>query len=108
MGTPPVTIYSSAWCGYCMRAKALLDSRGIAYKEIDVDGNRALREEMIARSGRRTVPQVFIGEHHVGGSDDLAAAARSGELDRLLGASARAAAERATEQSLSGDEDSHV
>jgi glutaredoxin 3 len=88
MDAPEVTIYTSAWCGYCMRAKALLDGKGIAYREIDVDGNRALREEMIARSGRRTVPQVFIGEHHVGGSDDLAAAARSGELDRLLGISA--------------------
>jgi glutaredoxin 3 len=88
MHAAPVTIYTSAWCGYCRRAKALLDGKGIAYREIDVDGNRALREEMIARSGRRTVPQVFIGEHHVGGSDDLAAAARTGELDRLLGVSA--------------------
>ena len=89
MGTAaPVTIYTSAWCGFCMRAKALLDRKGIAYTEIDVDGNRALREEMIARSGRRTVPQVFIGEHHVGGSEDLAAAEWSGELDRLLGVGA--------------------
>lgn len=88
MDAPAVTIYTSAWCGYCMRAKALLDGKGIAYREVSVDGNRALREEMIARSGRRTVPQVFIGEHHVGGSDDLAAAARTGELDRLLGITA--------------------
>lgn len=86
--TAPVTLYTSAWCGYCMRAKALLDQKGVAYTEIDVDGNRAHREEMIARSGRRTVPQVFIGEHHVGGSDELAAAERSGELDRLLGSAA--------------------
>lgn len=91
MDEPLVTLYASAWCGYCMRAKALLDSKGIAYREIDVDGNRALREEMLARSGRRTVPQIFIGEHHLGGSDDLAAAARSGELDRLLSSSARTA-----------------
>ena len=88
MSAPQVTVYTSGWCGYCMRAKALLDGRGISYTEIDVDGNRAKREEMIARSGRRTVPQVFVGEHHVGGSDDLAAAARNGELDRLLGVSA--------------------
>lgn len=88
MDAPAVTIYTSAWCGYCMRAKALLDGKGISYREVSVDGNRALREEMIARSGRRTVPQVFIGEHHVGGSDDLAAAARTGELDRLLGITA--------------------
>jgi len=88
MDAPEVTIYTSAWCGYCMRAKALLDSKGIAYREVDVDGHPAARQEMMARSGRRTVPQVFIGEHHVGGSDDLAAAERSGELDRLLGAAA--------------------
>jgi glutaredoxin 3 len=88
MTGPAVTIYSSAWCGYCMRAKALLDSRGIAYREIDVDGNRALREEMIARSGRRTVPQVFVGGQHIGGSEELAAAAQSGELDRLIGVGA--------------------
>ena len=87
-GAPKVTIYSSAWCGYCMRAKALLDSKGVAYEELDVDGHPAVRQEMMARSGRRTVPQVFIEEHHVGGSDDLAAAERSGELDRLLGAGA--------------------
>lgn len=85
---PKVTIYTSAWCGYCMRAKALLDSKGVAYEELDVDGHPAVRQEMMSRSGRRTVPQVFIGEHHVGGSDDLAAAERSGELDRLLGAGA--------------------
>ncbi len=53
-----------------------------------MDGHPSVRQEMMSRSGRRTVPQVFIGEHHVGGSDDLAAAERSGELDRLLGASA--------------------
>ena len=88
MTDPAVTIYTSAWCGYCIRAKALLDSRGIAYREIDVDGNRALREEMIARSGRRTVPQVFVGGQHIGGSEELAAAAQSGELDRLLGVGA--------------------
>ena len=86
-GGPDVVIYSSAWCGFCVRAKALLDQRGVAYREIDVDGHRAHREEMIERSGRRTVPQVFIGEHHVGGSEDLADAARRGELDRLLGGS---------------------
>jgi len=88
MAAPQVTIYTSAWCGYCMRAKALLDRKGVAYSEIDVDGHPASRQEMMARSGRRTVPQVFIGEHHVGGSDDLAAAERSGELDRLLGTGA--------------------
>lgn len=90
MAGPEVTIYSSGWCGYCMRAKALLDRKGVAYRELDVDGDRAHREEMIRRSGRRTVPQIFIGEQHVGGSEDLAAAERSGALDRLLGAGAQA------------------
>lgn len=88
MGDAPVTIYTSAWCGYCARAKALLDRKGIAYREIDVDGDAAHRREMIARSGRRTVPQVFIGTLHIGGSDELASLDRSGELDRLLGAEA--------------------
>lgn len=80
----PVTIYTTPWCGYCARAKALLARKGVAFAEIDVEGRRELREEMIARSGRRTVPQVFIGDHHVGGSDDLAALDAAGELDRLL------------------------
>ena len=79
-----VTIYTTPWCGYCARAKALMTRKGVAYTEIDVEARRELREEMIARSGRRTVPQVFIGEHHVGGSDDLAALEAAGELDRLL------------------------
>lgn len=80
----PVTIYTTPWCGYCARAKALLARKGAAYTEIDIEAARGLREEMIARSGRRTVPQVFIGERHVGGSDDLAALDAAGELDRLL------------------------
>lgn len=86
MAVPLVQVYTSGWCGYCMRAKALLERKGIAYEEIDVDGDAARRQEMMARSGRRSVPQVFVGEHHVGGSEDLAAAEKSGELDRLLGA----------------------
>lgn len=80
----PVTIYTTPWCGYCARAKALLTRKGVAYTEIDVEARRELREEMIARSGRRTVPQVFIGDRHVGGSDDLAALEAAGELDPLL------------------------
>ena len=80
----PVTLYTTPWCGYCARAKALLARKGVAYTEVDVEARRELREEMIARSGRRTVPQVFIGERHVGGSDELAALDASGELDRLL------------------------
>jgi glutaredoxin 3 len=88
MPSPEVTIYTSAWCPFCMRAKALLQRKGIVFREVDVEAGRALREEMIARSGRRTVPQVFVGDHHIGGSDELAMAEQSGELDRLLGATA--------------------
>lgn len=80
----PVTIYTTPWCGYCARAKALLTRKGVAFTEIDVEARRELREEMIARSGRRTVPQVFIGDRHVGGSDELAALDAAGELDHLL------------------------
>ncbi|NVK02563.1 MAG: glutaredoxin 3 [Oceanospirillaceae bacterium] len=79
-----IEIYSSRWCGFCMRAKMLLDSKGVEYKEIDVDQDSALRAQMMQRSGRRTVPQIFIDEVHVGGCDDLFAAERSGKLDELL------------------------
>ena len=79
-----VTIYTKNYCPYCTRAKALLDRKGVAYTDIDVTFDTALQEEMIERSGRRTVPQVFIGDVHVGGSDDLIDAERSGELDGLL------------------------
>ncbi len=87
MGTAPdVVVYTQILCGFCYRAKRLLEGRGVAFREIDVTGNPGLRAEMAsAAGGARTVPQVFIGGIHVGGSDDLAAAAASGELDRLLG-----------------------
>ena len=88
MSAPEVTVYTTAWCPFCMRAKALLQRKGVAFREVDVEAGRALREEMIARSGRRTVPQIFIGEHHVGGSDELMLAEQNGELDRLLQATA--------------------
>jgi glutaredoxin 3 len=82
---PHVEIYSKAFCPYCSRAKALLDSKGVSYEVYDITMGGPRRAEMIARSdGRQTVPQVFIGGTHVGGSDDLAAAERSGDLDRLL------------------------
>jgi len=84
---PLVEIYSTAFCPYCSRAKALLDGKGVAYETYDITMGGPRRAEMIARSdGRQTVPQVFIGGTHIGGSDDLAAAERSGELDRLLAA----------------------
>ena len=79
-----IDLYSSRWCGFCMRAKMLLDSKGVEYNEIDVDQDSALRAQMMQRSGRRTVPQIFIDEVHVGGCDDLFALERSGRLDDLL------------------------
>jgi glutaredoxin 3 len=84
---PPVTIYTTAWCPYCVAAKALLTKKGIAFDEIGVDGKPELRQAMTARAGGRTsVPQIFIGDHHVGGSDDLHALEARGELDTLLAA----------------------
>ena len=83
-----VEIYTTPICGYCARAKALLDSKSISYTEINVMLNPDKRVEMEARShGGRTVPQIFIGDVHVGGSDDLYALDRAGKLDNLLVAS---------------------
>ena len=80
-----VEIYTTPICPYCVRAKALLSKKGVSYKEIDVGGDPALRESMIKRAGgKRTVPQIFIDGHHVGGSDDLYALERRGELDQIL------------------------
>ncbi len=80
-----VTIYTTPFCPYCYRAKALLKRKGVAYTEIDVSQSSELRGEMIKRAnGRYTVPQIFIGDRHVGGSDDLHALEGRGELDPLL------------------------
>jgi glutaredoxin 3 len=84
MTQPVVTVYVSDWCPYCQRAKSLLAQKQVTFGEINVDENEQSREEMIARSNRRTVPQIFIGDKHVGGYDDLYALDRSGELDRLI------------------------
>jgi glutaredoxin 3 len=84
MSQPDVVVYLAGWCPYCERARSLLSKKGIQFREIDVDDDPQLREEMIARSGRRTVPQIFIGEKHVGGCDDLLALDGRGELDRLI------------------------
>lgn len=80
-----VVIYTSALCGYCMRAKQLLDRKSVAYEEIRVDKNPEKRIEMIERSKRRTVPQIFIADQHIGGCDDLFELERSSGLDDLLG-----------------------
>jgi glutaredoxin 3 len=85
--TATVIIYTTAWCGYCAAAKRLLNSKQVNFEEIAVDGNTALRAEIAERSGRHTVPQIFIDGQSVGGYDDIAALEASGELDRLLGLS---------------------
>ncbi|MHA7849135.1 glutaredoxin 3 [Serratia sp. D1N4] len=79
-----IDIYTKATCPFCHRAKALLNSKGAAFNEIAIDGNNVKREEMIARSGRTTVPQIFIDGQHVGGCDDLHALDARGGLDPLL------------------------
>jgi glutaredoxin 3 len=84
---PSVEIYVKTTCGYCWRAKHLLETKGIEYKEIVVDFGGPERERMIERAnGRRTVPQIFIAGRHIGGCDDLFALERGGRLDELLAA----------------------
>lgn len=79
-----VEIYTTPFCGYCARAKGLLDKKGAAYDEMDVMEDTARRAEMRERSRRSTVPQIFINGQHIGGSDELAALERAGKLDALL------------------------
>ena len=82
---PTIVMYTTAVCPYCLRAEALLARKGVsAIEKIRVDLEPARRAEMMERTGRRTVPQIFIDERHIGGFDDLAALDREGELDRLL------------------------
>ncbi len=81
----PVTIYTSQMCGFCHAAKRLLKNKGVEFEEINVGRDPALRQEMMARSnGGYTVPQIFVGDTHVGGCDDLYALERAGKLDALL------------------------
>ena len=81
-----VTIYTRQLCGFCAAAKRLLDSKDVDYTEHDATFDPQLRQEMIQRSGRATYPQIFVGETHVGGCDDLMAMERAGKLDPLLAA----------------------
>ncbi len=82
-----VTVYSKSWCPYCVDAKALLKSKGIAFEEIDVESGREIFDAMVARArGRTTVPQIFFGETHVGGCDDLYELEATGGLDKLTAA----------------------
>ena len=80
-----VTIYTKAYCPYCVRAKSVLDNKGVNYTEIRIDDQPELRPQMIERAGgRTTVPQIFIGEQHIGGCDDMLALDARGQLDPLL------------------------
>jgi glutaredoxin 3 len=79
-----IKVYSTRMCGYCRAAERLLNSKGVSYEVIKVDEDPALYEHMKKISGRHTVPQIFIGDHHVGGFDDLSAINQTGELDKLL------------------------
>lgn len=79
-----VLIYTTRYCPYCVRAKQLLRSKGVEFTEMAVDDDPSLRDEMTRRSGRHTVPQIWIGDRHVGGCDDLYALEARGELDAWL------------------------
>jgi len=84
VNAPAVIIYTTGWCPYCQRARKLLEKKGVSFTEIDVESAPEKRAEMQARSGRRTVPQIFIGDSHVGGCDDLHDLEDEGKLDALL------------------------
>lgn len=81
---PEILIYTTTICPYCIMAKRLLEKKGVSYTELNVDKNTQLREEMMNKSKRRTVPQIFIGDVHVGGFDDLHALDQKHQLDALL------------------------
>jgi glutaredoxin 3 len=84
-----IEMYTTQWCGFCARARSLLNRKGVEFEDIDVDADSAKRDEMIGRAGgRRTVPQIFIDGEHIGGSDDLVALDQSGALDKRLGLAA--------------------
>lgn len=84
MSKPAVVMYTTGWCPYCARTRKLLAGKGVSFEEIDVEAQREKRAEMQSRSGRLTVPQIFIGDQHVGGCDDLYALEDAGKLDSLL------------------------
>lgn len=85
MNHKPIVMYSRAGCPFCVAARNLLHQRKLTWTEVSLDAEPDKRAEMIARSGQRTVPQIFIGDFHVGGFDDLTALDEADELDRLLG-----------------------
>jgi len=77
---PAVTVYTTGFCGYCVRVKALLERRGIAFAEVDADDHAGLREKLLQMSGRRTLPQVYVGERFLGDADEIMALDQRGEL----------------------------
>lgn len=79
-----VVMYTTPWCPYCIRARGLLDDKGVAYTDINVSGSAALRDDMERKSGRHTVPQIWINDHHVGGCSELMALERAGKLNDML------------------------
>jgi glutaredoxin 3 len=81
---PAVTVYTGSFCGLCLQVTTLLERRGIPYTEVSVEDEPGLRERLLARSGRRTLPQVFVGERYIGGADELRALDASGELTTLI------------------------
>ncbi|MDQ3057265.1 MAG: glutaredoxin 3 [Pseudomonadota bacterium] len=81
---PEITLYSSAHCGYCVAAKNFLKSKGLEWNEVRIDMDPAERQKMVALAKRTSVPQIFIGDTHVGGYDDMMALHRAGKLDALL------------------------
>lgn len=81
----PVVMYTTPWCPYCIRARGLLKRKGIAFTDLDVASNPALRREMVEKSGRNSVPQIWVMGEHVGGCDELHALDRAGQLDKKLG-----------------------
>jgi glutaredoxin 3 len=81
---PAVTVYTTGFCGSCLRVTALLARRGIRFTEVNVEDHPGLREQLLARSGQRTLPQVYVGERYLGGADELTALDQHGELTRLI------------------------
>jgi glutaredoxin 3 len=79
-----IEMYTTQWCGYCARARALLEKKGVAYEEMDVMEDEGKRAEMRSRTNRTSVPQIFINGQHIGGSDELSALEQQGKLDALL------------------------
>jgi glutaredoxin 3 len=84
MSAPHIEMFTTSWCPYCERARLLLRAKGVGFEEISIEAEPARREEMIRRSGRRSVPQIFINGQHIGGCDDLHALDAAGGLEPLL------------------------